>query len=221
MIVWVWDLHLGRGTAAATQMIAQRKQSASPCGEYLEHMFSAACKHLWLQQADQQCSGYTFLAVGSRRLWHEASLTLLLLSEFITFIPFMDHHFSNPKRRACRSQGREMHGAHSRSWWEAGWLICFCCRSLQTLACVLFALAVLLLLAFAPEPGWILMSFPPAQGFPMHSPQPFFRQKLMDVYTAVTLKLCKEYTRFFSMTKSEKQRSSNILKQQWKCWSVK
>ena len=132
MTVWVSDLHLGRRTAAATQMIAQRKQSASPCGEYLEHMFSAACKHLWLQQADQQCSGYTFLAVGSRRLWHEASLTLLLLSEFITFISFMDHHFSNPEHRACRSQGGEMHGAHSRSWWEAAWLICFCCRSLQT-----------------------------------------------------------------------------------------
>lgn len=177
MIVWVSDLHLGRRTAAATQMIAQRKQSASPCREYLEHMFSAACKHLWLQQADQQCSGYTFLVVGNRRLWHEASLTLLLLSEFITFIPFMDHHFRNPERRARRSQGGEMHGAHRRSWWEAGWLICFCCRSLQTLACVLFALAVLLLLAFG---SWARLNshvLPTCTRFPRAQPSALLQAK--------------------------------------------
>lgn len=66
-----------------------------------------------MYQAHQQRSGYTSLTAGSRRLRHEASLTLLLLSEFIIFIHFMDHHFRPSARTACWSRARETRGADS------------------------------------------------------------------------------------------------------------
>lgn len=175
--------------AAASQMMAQRRQSASPCGEYLEHMLGAACKHLGLSQADQQCSAYTSSTAGSRRLWHEASLALLLLSEVIILIHFMDHHFCSSAGPTCwpreqSSVGRPAGPGDTQDGSSAAAALFF------RLVSKLFAFSVLLLPLFAPEPEWIQVSFLPAWArFPCTQPLAFLWANLTEI-PALNFLLC-------------------------------
>lgn len=232
--VLVWALLLGRRmAAAASQMMAQRKQSASPCGEYLEHMLGAACKHLWLSQADQQCSAYTSSTAGSRRLWHEASLALLLLSEVIILIHFMDHHFCSSAGPTCWPQEQSSVGTHR----TVPLLLLHFFLDLspsylhfQSCCCLYLLLS---------QSGFRCPSCLPGQGFLAHNPWHFFGQTWQKYQRSISCcalvffprwllssvpwrqtrkcpnyrELCKEFI-FFNMIESEKEKSCSISSDQ-------
>lgn len=85
-------------------------------------------------------------------MWHEASLALLLLSEIIIFIHFMDHHFCSSAGPTCWPQEQSSVGRPAGPGDTQDGSSAAAAALSFRLVSKLFPSSVLLLLVFAPEP---------------------------------------------------------------------